>query len=259
MTGTSPVALGALKEIRVAVPNPPISENTRHRIVEEAIRLMGERGLRGVSLRTINAAAECQNVSAIHYHFGGRQGLITAAIHHVLGPTTRRRERLFQRIRGRVQQGETFTLRDVLEALCLPFLTLMLDPAHGPAACRFMARATFEADENIQAVMNEIMAPQIAEGARMLHELLPDLPLPVLIFRVMMVPVNVVYGTADVHVLYNSPMGNVAPEPPVEIFQRFFEYIEGAMTAPWSNADAHLADRIADAMLEEEANPQESL
>jgi AcrR family transcriptional regulator len=58
-------------------PNP---EATRRRLVDTAERLFAERGLDGVSLREITAAAGVRNASALQYHFGGRPGLVRAVV-----------------------------------------------------------------------------------------------------------------------------------------------------------------------------------
>ena len=49
---------------------------TRARIVAACERLFAERGIERVSLNEIVAAAGQRNASAIHYHFGDREGLM---------------------------------------------------------------------------------------------------------------------------------------------------------------------------------------
>jgi AcrR family transcriptional regulator len=56
------------------------SANGRDRILDAAERLMAARGIRGVSLREINAAAAQRNASGVQYHFGNRAGLVAAVI-----------------------------------------------------------------------------------------------------------------------------------------------------------------------------------
>lgn len=51
-------------------------------ILAAAERLYAERGLDGVSLREITEAAGQRNNAAIHYHFGGRDGLVRALFEH---------------------------------------------------------------------------------------------------------------------------------------------------------------------------------
>jgi len=53
-------------------------EQARIALIEHAERLFAERGIEGVSLRDVSAAAGQRNHSAAQYHFGDRQGLVAA-------------------------------------------------------------------------------------------------------------------------------------------------------------------------------------
>jgi AcrR family transcriptional regulator len=55
------------------------TEPTQVRLLDAAERLVGERGVDGVSLRAINAEAE-SNVAAAHYHFGSKEALVRAVL-----------------------------------------------------------------------------------------------------------------------------------------------------------------------------------
>jgi AcrR family transcriptional regulator len=57
-----------------------LGEATRERIILAAERLFAERGIDSVSLREVADAAGQRNSVAIQYHFGDRDGLLTAAI-----------------------------------------------------------------------------------------------------------------------------------------------------------------------------------
>jgi AcrR family transcriptional regulator len=63
-------------------PNP---ETTKQRLVSAAEELFAARGIDGVSLREINAAAGQRNSTALQYHFVDRGGLVRAVLakHHV--------------------------------------------------------------------------------------------------------------------------------------------------------------------------------
>lgn len=63
-------------------PNP---ESTKQRLITAAETLFAERGIEGVSLREINAAAGQKNSTALQYHFRNRFGLLRAVLvkHHV--------------------------------------------------------------------------------------------------------------------------------------------------------------------------------
>lgn len=54
--------------------------NVRDDLLEAAETLFAERGLAGVSLREIGAAAGATNSNAIQYHFGDRAGLVRAVV-----------------------------------------------------------------------------------------------------------------------------------------------------------------------------------
>lgn len=53
-----------------------MTTDTRTAILDAAERLYAERGLDGVSLRQITEEAGQRNNAAVHYHFGGRDGLV---------------------------------------------------------------------------------------------------------------------------------------------------------------------------------------
>lgn len=61
-----------------------MTDDVRTRLLIAAESLIAERGLEGVSLREITAAAAAGNASAVQYHFGGRAGLLRslAERHH---------------------------------------------------------------------------------------------------------------------------------------------------------------------------------
>ena len=52
----------------------------REQLLAAAQQLYAERGIDGVSLREINAAAGARNASALQYHFGDRGGLLRAIL-----------------------------------------------------------------------------------------------------------------------------------------------------------------------------------
>lgn len=58
-------------------PNP---ELTKQQLIAAAESLFAERGIEGVSLREINAAAGQKNSTALQYHFGDRYGLVRAVL-----------------------------------------------------------------------------------------------------------------------------------------------------------------------------------
>jgi AcrR family transcriptional regulator len=97
--------------------------------------LFAERGIEGVSLSEINRAAEQGNNSALHYHFGSKDGLVAAIWEkHV--------ERLQEPVRAAVAElGDSPTPREVVSALVRAMATRLDDPDGGAAFLRIMAQA----------------------------------------------------------------------------------------------------------------------
>ncbi|MGQ3179211.1 MAG: TetR/AcrR family transcriptional regulator, partial [Blastomonas fulva] len=67
---------------------------TRERLLLEAMRLFAREGMNAVSLRRIVAAAGAANLSALHYHFGNRESVVTEVarmLQRILEPRCRAR------------------------------------------------------------------------------------------------------------------------------------------------------------------------
>ena len=96
---------------------------TRERILVTAQRLFSERGIEGVSVRTILAEAGA-NVALAHRHFGGRDGLIDEVLRRTVGPLNERRLLLLEEVEAR---GDRATAEDVLRALFAPSIRWLFE------------------------------------------------------------------------------------------------------------------------------------
>ncbi len=89
---------------------------TRKRIMNAAADLFAEQGVEAVSLKEILERAGQSNESAIHYHFGSREGLVLAILRQQ-SPAEPARATMLQRLEDR---GDDATLADCVAALVLP-------------------------------------------------------------------------------------------------------------------------------------------
>ncbi len=106
---------------------PSSSPSARDQLVSAAEELYAARGIDGVSLREINAAAGSRNASALQYHFGDRAGLLRAVLaKHRAGVEARRHALLDE-----VEASGGGDLRALAAALVLP-LAAELDEPGGP-------------------------------------------------------------------------------------------------------------------------------
>src|SRR5947208_9346057 len=93
------------------------------RIVLAAERLFALHGIDGVSLRQISAESGSSNNSAVHYHFGSKDGLIAAIFQHRLPQLINERRLL-------TAQCDRDDLRSRFEAQYLPVLHLADAPGN---------------------------------------------------------------------------------------------------------------------------------
>ncbi len=101
--------------------------NVRDELLAAAEQLYAERGIDGVSLREINAAAGARNASAVQYHFGGRAGLLGAILaKHRVGVEADRHARL-----DRYDADGVDDLRTLAAALVEPLAATLATPG-GP-------------------------------------------------------------------------------------------------------------------------------
>jgi len=95
----------------------PVTISTQEQIVLVAERLFAERGVDGVSLRQIGAAAGSGNNSAVQYHFGSKDQLIQAIFEYRL-------PRLYERRRQLVDRLRPLNVRGWVECHALPVVEL---------------------------------------------------------------------------------------------------------------------------------------
>jgi len=126
------------------------SQRTQAKLIAVAEGLFAERGIEGVSLSEINRAAEQGNNSALHYHFGSKDGLIAAIW-----------EKHAERLSGPLRESldtipEAPSPRDVVAHMVRPLSTRLDDPEGGSAFLRIMAQAHANPTEHLfQSVVRE--------------------------------------------------------------------------------------------------------
>lgn len=153
--------------------------STPDRILQAAERLFSERGIDGVSLREITAAAEV-NSAAAHYHFGSKEEVLKELFALRARPIAQRRVELLGQLK-RNNQGRP-VLEDVLRAFLWPALDALNTP-EGVAFTLLRARMAFERED----VRREVLANAFDSSSRLaldeLAKALPKLPVTELRWR----------------------------------------------------------------------------
>jgi AcrR family transcriptional regulator len=117
---------------------PPSSETTCRRLVAAAERLFAERGIDGVSLREINAAAGQRNSTALQYHYGDRAGLLNAVLAKHQPAIEVHRHRLLDEYESGAGLPGPEARRTLAAALVRPSAAKLADPDGGRAYLRIM-------------------------------------------------------------------------------------------------------------------------
>ncbi len=107
--------------------------NGREQLLDAAEALFAERGIDGVSLREINAAAGSRNASGVQYHFGDRAGLVRAVVARRRPDVEARRHRLLDAC-----DAATPDLRALADALVRPWAACLGEPG-GPGYLQVLA------------------------------------------------------------------------------------------------------------------------
>jgi len=84
------------------------------RILDEAERLFGDRGIEAVALRQIAAAAGSSNHFAVQYHFGDKDQLVQAIFNRRISTLELRRASLLREASARGELGDIHALLDIM-------------------------------------------------------------------------------------------------------------------------------------------------
>jgi AcrR family transcriptional regulator len=158
-------------------------------LLDAAERLIGARGVEGVSLREIGAAAGHRNNSAAQYHFGTKERLLAAVFERRMAPINERRLELL----AAVADGD---VRGIVEAWWRPFVeAVLVDPptGYGGFVAQVVSHPAFEA---FRTEAREVTAG-LDEVVRRLAAALPELPPRVLNTRLRLVSLAACNLVAD--------------------------------------------------------------
>jgi AcrR family transcriptional regulator len=206
------------------------------RIVFAAERLFARHGIDGVSLRQISVEAGSSNNSAVHYHFGSKEGLIGAIFRHRL-PQLLSERRL---LAARCDPGD---LRSRFEAHYLPVLNLAeATDNHYVSFVEQLQRRAIESGAHAPGL------PELPEEGKRSHEefrrdldaLLGHLDVPLREMRIAEAELLSLHAAAD----RERTIFSGADVPSFELFvTSLLDGITGFLDAPVSDATRRWLDR----------------
>ena len=208
------------------------ADQTRTRLLQNALKLFASEGIKGVSLRRIVLASGTANPSALHYHFGNRWALVTEIAEQI---HARLREKSLPRLAALTQRPHQ--VLDVLHAVYQPVLALRENDPMGRHAVQFLARLPWELGPEGQALSAAGMRELFNAALALLTPLLPGKQPDEIRLHLLMSMTNVYHGLADfdyLHVVDFGPSSLLITASKQDRLNLFFGYIEAGMqsTAP---------------------------
>jgi AcrR family transcriptional regulator len=155
-----------------------MASGTREALMEHGALLFARDGIGAVTTRQLHAAIGARNESAIHYHFGSRDGLVREILRVHLAAIEERRAPLVAEIEA---AGDEQDLRALVRALALPMAEDLADPV-GRAHLRIVAQLSHPSLA-YEVPFQVVGAPAGAAVVRWLGLALAGLPLPLLVER----------------------------------------------------------------------------
>jgi AcrR family transcriptional regulator len=202
--------------------------STPDRILQTAERLFSERGIDGVSLREISAAAEV-NSAAVHYHFGSKEEVLKELFALRARPIAEHRVKLLGRLK-RNRQG-CAVLEDILRAFLWPALQALNTP-EGISFTLLRARMAFEREE----VRRDVLANAFDASSRLvLDELaraLPKLSATELRWRFHFLLGAMVYTMAAPGRIESITSGSINTRVPKAALEHLVRYAAAGFRAP---------------------------
>ncbi len=164
---------------------------TERRLVLAAERLFAERGIDGVSLRAVMAAAGT-NVASVHYHFGSKEALVEVLIRQRSDEVAARRTALLDEM----EQAGPITVRQLAEAFALPVWEMAT--GDGAAWVKFIAGIVGSGHPALSLVA-EGFTEQAVRFMALLTAALPELPGATARFRLAQAMTLTFQVLGDVH------------------------------------------------------------
>lgn len=157
------------------------TEDTRDALKLAARRLFAARGIDGVSVREIVAAAGQRNSGSLHYYFGTKEGLIREL---VVDGAVLIDERRHAWLDARIADGGEIKLRDVVEALVWPS-TRLGGATEEDTYIRFiMMLQMHHRDQFFDALENKWNSGYL-RCLELIRSLLPEIPSTIMTRRLM--------------------------------------------------------------------------
>lgn len=202
------------------------ADNTRVRLIEAALGLFARNGLDGVSLRTVNQAANARNSGATHYHFKNRLGLIKAMVEHIQNTAPQEIDAAIDALPiNNDAQLET------VARFFGPLLVMRYGRPWGEDALGFLSQLLQSHDPDIRGIWEPIFRDKNSDAFHAVLDAFPDHDETVLKRRLIYATLNIVHGLANDSGLHATMFGDLSMSDGPQALVDLLKYIQGGLNA----------------------------
>jgi AcrR family transcriptional regulator len=167
-------------------------ERTREHLIDVAEVLYGRRGFQNVSLREIQTAAGQRNAGALHYHFGDRDGLLSAIVARHMPRLDQRQDELLA-----VANESDGDLRSHVAVLVAPFAEYVDRGSSERAWVQICAELLVRPSTTFDEIRRRSNSASFEAGVVIYNRMLEIVPADIAIERAIAVPLGAIYVCAD--------------------------------------------------------------
>ena len=203
-------------------------KETYDKILDTAERLFSSKGVNVVSLRDINTAAGVSQ-GVLHYHFGGRDGLLKALLERRLPTLAVERQAMLQTLRAGKKSP---SVAQIVEVIVVPLARLAIEQGKGGRRfIKLLAHLNLEQNRIYQTEAAKYSASIDGQLSEWLMLQLPQTPVDIMEMRL----------TMALHAMYNTLAELGEPS------RVWFPHLEKNAAEPWRVVTA-LIEFIAKAL-----------
>ena len=202
----------------------PAPENTRTRLIEAALGLFARNGLDGVSLRTVNQAANARNSGATHYHFKNRLGLIKAIVEHIQTVAPEEADMIV----------DSLPIHDDPQLYAVaqffgPVLVMRYIRPWGEDALGFLSQLLQSRDPDIHGLWEPIFRDKNNAALQKVQDAFPDHDELTLKRRLIYATLNIVHGLSSDVGLQKTMFGDISIDDGPKALVDLLIYVKGGL------------------------------
>lgn len=217
-----------------------MAAETKQIILDTAERLIAEKGIDAVSLRSITSEASV-NLAAVHYHFGSKEALVEKVFERRVTPLNARRLQMLTAAEERASE-DPLEVEEVLRALIAPAMRLYQQ--EGSEGRRFMqmcGRIYSEQAGYVQRIFDNLFQEVVTRFVAAFRRALPEVPEADRAWRIHFCVGAMIHTMSDSERLKRFSNGMCDPSDTEATIERMVEFCAAGLRAEVSEREVEKA------------------